>query len=42
MALVYAEMELINGEDMVLARRHIIGREEIKRMPVKMLLVVRS
>lgn len=38
MGLVYAEVELINGEDLVLARRHLIGEEEIKRMPVTMLV----
>jgi clan AA aspartic protease len=38
MGLVYAEVELINGEDIVLARRHIIGEEEVKRMPVTMLV----
>jgi clan AA aspartic protease len=38
MGLVYADIELINGEDIVLARRHIIGEEEIKRMHVNMLV----
>ena len=38
MGLVYAEVTLINGEDLVLAKRHIIGEEEIKQMPVKMLV----
>jgi clan AA aspartic protease len=37
MGLVYAEITLINGEDMVLAKRHIIGEEEIKKMTVTML-----
>ncbi len=32
MGLVYAEIELINAEDIALARRHFIGEEEIKRM----------
>ena len=32
MGLVYAEIELINGEDITLAKRHIIGEEEIKRI----------
>jgi len=36
--MVYAEIELINGEDITLARRNIIGEEEIKRMPVKALV----
>jgi clan AA aspartic protease len=38
MGLVYADIELINGEDLVLARRHIIGEEEIKRMNINMLV----
>jgi clan AA aspartic protease len=38
MGLIYAEIELINGEDLVLARRHFIGEEEIKRMTVNMLV----
>lgn len=38
MGLVYAEIELINGEDMVLARKHFIGEEEIKKMTVSALV----
>jgi clan AA aspartic protease len=38
MGLIYADVELINGEDLVLARRHIIGEEEVKRMHVNMLV----
>lgn len=38
MGLVYAEIELVNGEDLVLARRHIIGEDEIRRMPVNILV----
>jgi len=38
MGLVYAEITLINGEDMILAKRHIIGQEEIKQMTVNMLV----
>jgi clan AA aspartic protease len=38
MGLVYAEIELINGDDMALSRRHFIGEEEIKRMHVTMLV----
>lgn len=38
MGLVYAEIELINGEDIALARRHIIGEDEIKRMTVTALV----
>lgn len=36
--MVYAEIELINGEDVLLARRHIIGQEEIKSTRVNMLV----
>jgi len=35
---VYADIELINGDDLALARRHIIGEEEVKRMHVNMLV----
>jgi len=38
MGLIYAEIELINGEDLVLARRNYIGEDEIKHMRVNMLL----
>ena len=38
MGLIYAELELINAEDIGLARRHIIGEEEIKRMHVTALV----
>jgi clan AA aspartic protease len=38
MGLIYAEIELINGEDLVLAKRHYIGEEEVKRMRVNMLV----
>lgn len=38
MGLVYAEIELINGEDLVLARRNIIGEDEVKRMQVNALV----
>ncbi|MES2772812.1 MAG: clan AA aspartic protease [Bacteroidota bacterium] len=34
---MYAGIELINTTDIELARRHIIGEEEIKRLHVKML-----
>ena len=37
MGLVYADIELINGEDLILAKRHFIGEDKIKRMTVKML-----
>ena len=38
MGLVYAEIELINGGDLEMARRHIIGEEEVKRMPITALV----
>jgi hypothetical protein len=38
MGLVYAEIELINGGDLEMARRHIIGEEEVKRMTVTALV----
>jgi hypothetical protein len=37
MGMVYAEIELTNAEDLGLAKRHIIGIEEIKRINVNML-----
>ena len=36
--LVYSEIEMINAEDIALARRFIIGEDEVKRMFVKMLV----
>lgn len=38
MGLIYAEIELISGEDIALVRRHIIGEDEIKRMRVTALV----
>eukprot|EP01034_Spumella_vulgaris_P005489 gene5489-7009_t len=38
MGLVYAEIELINGDDVALARRNFIGEEEIRSMRVNMLV----
>ncbi|MFN8354060.1 MAG: retropepsin-like aspartic protease [Spirosomataceae bacterium] len=38
MGLVYAEVELINGEDLILARRYYIGEDEVKRMHVNILV----
>ena len=37
MGLVYANIELINADDLALARKHIIGEEEIKRIHLNML-----
>jgi len=38
MGLIYADIELINGIDLGLAKRHMIGDEEVKRMHVNMLV----
>lgn len=38
MGLVYADIELINGGDLEMAKRHIIGEDEVKRMTVTMLV----
>lgn len=38
MGLVYADITLINGEDLILAKRHIIGEEGVKKMTIKMLV----
>lgn len=38
MGLVYADIELINGDDLALARRHYLSEEDIKRMNVSALV----
>jgi clan AA aspartic protease len=38
MGLVYADIEIINGGDLEMARRNIIGDDEIKRMPLNILV----
>jgi clan AA aspartic protease len=38
MGLIYADIELINGDDLALARRHYLGEEDVKRMHVSMLV----
>ncbi len=38
MGLVYADIELINAEEFTLAKRNIIGSEDIKSMHVNMLV----
>ncbi len=38
MGLVYAQIELINGEDLTLAKRNIISEDEIKRIHVTALV----
>jgi clan AA aspartic protease len=35
---IYADIELINADDLAFARRHIIGEEEVKRMSVNILV----
>ena len=37
MGMTYAEIELINADDQALARRHMIGEEEIRSFHVNML-----
>lgn len=38
MRLVHADITLINGDDLALSRRYIIGEDEIRQMPVRMLV----
>jgi clan AA aspartic protease len=38
MGMIYATLDLFNSEDIMAARRHYIGEEEIRQMPVKMLV----
>ena len=38
MGLVYADITLINGEDLILAKRHFIGDEEVKQMNLNILV----
>jgi len=38
MGHVYAEIELINGDDLALVRRSIIGEEEVKRITITALV----
>src|ERR1051326_3521414 len=38
MGLAYAEVELINGNDLEFAKRNYIGQDEIKRMWLTMLV----
>jgi clan AA aspartic protease len=38
MGLVYANIELINGDDLALSRRFYIGEDEIKRMHINALV----
>ena len=38
MGLVYADIELINALDIELAKKHIIGQDEVKSMHINMLV----
>jgi clan AA aspartic protease len=38
MGLTYADIELINADDLAMVKRHIIGEEEIKRLHLNMLV----
>lgn len=38
MGIVYADIELINEDDRALARRHVIGEEEVRRVKLNMLV----
>jgi clan AA aspartic protease len=38
LGLVYAEIELINADDLALARKSIIDKDEVKRMSINMLV----
>lgn len=38
MGLVYVDIELVNAGDLEMARRHVIGEEEVKHMTVNMLV----
>lgn len=38
MGLTYADIELINANDVALAQRHFIGQEEVKRIPLNILV----
>jgi clan AA aspartic protease len=38
MGLVYTEIELVNAGDKILHKRHLIDEEEIRRMPVTLMV----
>lgn len=40
MGLVYATVTLINGENLILTRRHIIDKDEMKQLPYRCPLMV--
>ncbi len=38
MGLTYVDIELINADDLALAKRHVIGQDEVKRFPINILV----
>jgi clan AA aspartic protease len=38
MGLAYTEIELVNAGDKILYKRHLIGEEEIRRMPITLMV----
>ncbi len=38
MGFVYTDIEVINGSDLILAKKNIIGEDEIKRMNLNILV----
>lgn len=38
MGLVFADIMLINGDDLAMAKRHIIGEDEVRKMSVHMMV----
>ena len=36
--MVFADIELINGEDLVMARKNMIGEDEVRRFPLNILV----
>ena len=38
MGLVYAEIEIINGSDLVLSKRNLIEKDEVRRMNINILV----
>ena len=38
MGLTYADIELINADDLALAKRHVIGQDEVKHLPINILV----
>lgn len=38
MGLTYADIELVNADDLAMSKRNIIGQEEVKRISVSMLV----